>query len=477
MAEPPSNCPAGRRWNPLLPLQSGEQKESENHRGWRSPIPLHHIPQGSISTALTAPLLQAGQPHPTALRSDPHSSPPSSTRAPAPPHVLLAARGPTQLSALTSSPTAAPGQQHCSSGLHCISALLHSCGGSAWPHSGPSCSHTASIHPAGDTIRAGGWWDGGSPCATAAESSPRPPAAAAVRSCLQQRALRDPPRPEQQRGRGALRGGRERGKGQSSEPPSVRRGRGGEGAPHPPQCPAPPPGTAAPAPPPPACGCRRSSAGGLEGRRGAVWKSSARPPQRCAPHSPALTAHVLPAGPVHRQHLQRVEDGAVRAHRAGVSARDEPQSGWSPPERISEPSDGSAPLLRRGSPARTPPLGSPPFTSRSSAAALRPPGCNWPGAPPRVSAARGRRGAVRAAPPHRPQPPSAKEDRRGAADWPRLTCSTASCPASSPSRLKDMAEPGAAPPSLWGAPTVRFRVLRPVVPRARTLTNGERGAS
>lgn len=310
-----------------------------------------------------------------------------------------------------------------------------------------------------------------------AESSPRPPAAAAVRSCLQQRALRDPPRPEQQRGRGALRGGRERGKGQSSEPPSVRRGRGGEGAPHPPQCPAPPPGTAAPAPPPPACGCRRSSAGGLEGRRGAVWRSSARPPQRCAPHSPALTAHVLPAGPVHRQHLQRVEDGAVRAHRAGVSARDEPQSGWSPPERISEPSDGSAPLLRRGSPARTPPLGSPPFTSRSSAAALRPPGCNWPGAPPRVSAARGRRGAVRAAPPHRPQPPSAKEDRRGAADWPRLTCSTASCPASSPSRLKDMAEPGAAPPSLWGAPTVRFRVLRPVVPRARTLTNGERGAS
>lgn len=174
MAEPPSNRPAGRRWNPLLPLQSGEQKESENHRGWRSPIPLHHIPQGSISTALTAPLLQAGQPHPTALRSDPHSSPPSSTRAPAPPHVLLAAWGPTQLSALTSSPTAAPGQQHCSSGLHCISALLHSCGGSAWPHSGPSCSHTASIRPAGDTIRAGGWWDGGSPCAAAAEPNPHP---------------------------------------------------------------------------------------------------------------------------------------------------------------------------------------------------------------------------------------------------------------------------------------------------------------
>lgn len=174
MAEPPSNRPAGHRWNPLLPLRSGEQKESENHRGWRSPIPLHHIPQGSVSTALAAPLLQAGQPHPTALRSDPHSSPPSSTRAPAPPHVLLAARGPTQLSALTSSPTAAPGQQHCSSGLHCISALLHSCGGSAWPHSGPSCSHTASIRPAGDTIRAGGWWDGGSPCAAAAEPNPHP---------------------------------------------------------------------------------------------------------------------------------------------------------------------------------------------------------------------------------------------------------------------------------------------------------------
>lgn len=233
MAEPPSNRPAGRRWNPLLPLQSGEQKESENHRGWRSPIPLHHIPQGSISTALAAPLLQAGQPHPTALRSDPHSSPPSSTHAPAPPHVLLAARGPTQLSALTSSPTAAPGQQHCSSGLHCISALLHSCGGSAWPHLGPSCSHTASIHPAGDTIRAGGWWDGGSPCATAAESSPRPPAAAAVRSCLQQCALRDPPRPEQQRGRGALREGAGGGEGAELRAAicGTGKGRGGGSAP------------------------------------------------------------------------------------------------------------------------------------------------------------------------------------------------------------------------------------------------------
>uniref|UniRef100_A0A8C9G6I8 LysM and putative peptidoglycan-binding domain-containing protein 1 n=1 Tax=Pavo cristatus TaxID=9049 RepID=A0A8C9G6I8_PAVCR len=60
---------------------------------------------------------------------------------------------------------------------------------------------------------------------------------------------------------------------------------------------------------------------------------------------------------MHRQHLQRVEDGAVRAHRAGVSAWDEPQSGWSPTESIFGPSDGSAPLLRRGFPTRTPPVG------------------------------------------------------------------------------------------------------------------------
>lgn len=130
-----------------------------------------------------------------------------------------------------------------------------------------------------------------------------------------------------------------------------------------------------------------------------------------------------------------------------------------------------------------------PFTSRSSAAALRPPGCNWPTAPPRVSSARGRRGAVRASPapqcapvrggtrPHPPPPVCQREPEGKRAGVGGLTCSTASCPASSPSRLKDMAAPSAAPPSPWGASAVRFRVLRPVVPRADAGTNGERGAA
>lgn len=214
------------------------------------------------------------------------------------------------------------------------------------------------------------------------------------------------------------------------------------------------------------------------------------PSQRCAPRSPALTAHVFPAGPVHRQHLQRVEDGAVRAHRARVSAWGRPAARL---EHLRALRWVRAPPALRVPPAAPRPtlwaqLRPPPFTSRSSAAALRPPGCSWPTAPPRVSSARGRRGAVRASPapqcapvrgrtrPH-PPPVCQREPEGKRAGVGGLTCSTASCPASSPSRLKDMAAPSAAPPSPWGAPAVRFRVLRPVVPRAGAGTNGERGAA
>lgn len=156
------------------------------------------------------------------------------------------------------------------------------------------------------------------------------------------------------------------------------------------------------------------------------------PSQLCAPRSPALTAHVLPAGPVHRQHLQRVEDGAVRAHRAGVSAWGRSAARlehlraqrWvrAPPAlRVPPPPAAPRPTL----------WAQLPFTSRSSAAALRPPGCNWPTAPPRVSSARGRRGAVRASPapqcapvrggtrPHPPRLPKGtggKASRGGGAD-------------------------------------------------------------
>lgn len=64
------------------------------------------------------------------------------------------------------------------------------------------------------------------------------------------------------------------------------------------------------------------------------------------------------------------------------------------------PAMGPRPSRAEGSPAAPRPTlwAQLPFTSRSSAAALRPPGCNWPTAPPRVSSARGRRGAVRASP-------------------------------------------------------------------------------
>lgn len=144
------------------------------------------------------PLPQCRAQTPTApLSPHTHSGAPTS-----PPRAQLRA-----LTALTSSRTALPGQHNCSSGLHCIPALLHGCGGGARPHSGPSRSRPASIRPAGTPSGLGALgWRLSQRRGSGAESSPRPPAAAAVRSGLQQRALRDPPRPEQQRGRGALRG-------------------------------------------------------------------------------------------------------------------------------------------------------------------------------------------------------------------------------------------------------------------------------
>lgn len=97
------------------------------------------------------------------------------------------------------------------------------------------------------------------------------------------------------------------------------------------------------------------------------------------------------------------------------------------------PAMGPRPSRAEGSPAAPRPTlwAQLPFTSRSSAAALRPPGCNWPTAPPRVSSARGRRGAVRASPapqcapvrggtrPHPPRLPKGtggKASRGGGAD-------------------------------------------------------------
>lgn len=315
MAEPPSGRPPGRGWNPELPLPNAESKESANHRAEALTAPRPPAALMQLLSSGCAPPAPPSRSHSAGLRPPQLPSPLTHSGAPtSPPRAQLRA-----LTALTSSRTALPGQHNCSSGLHCIPALLHGCGGGARPHSGPSRSRPASIRPAGTPSGLGALgWRLSQRRGSGAESSPRPPAAAAVRSGLQQRALRDPPRPEQQRGRGALRG---EGGGRAQSRPW---GAGeGEGAPHPPQCSAPPPGTAAPAPPPPERGCRRSSAVGLERREGAVWGGShglPPPSQLCAPRSPALTAHVLPAGPVHRQHLQRVEDGAVRAHRAGVSA-------------------------------------------------------------------------------------------------------------------------------------------------------------
>lgn len=203
MAEPPSGRPPGRGWNPVLPLPNAESKESANHRAEALTAPRPPAALMQLLSSGCAPPAPPSRSHSAGLRPPQLPSPLTHSGAPtSPPRAQLRA-----LTALTSSRTALPGQHNCSSGLHCIPALLHGCGGGARPHSGPSRSRPASIRPAGTPSGLGALgWRLSQRRGSGAESSPRPPAAAAVRSGLQQRALRDPPRPEQQRGRGALRG-------------------------------------------------------------------------------------------------------------------------------------------------------------------------------------------------------------------------------------------------------------------------------
>lgn len=102
--------------------------------------------------------------------------------------------------------------------------------------------------------------------------------------------------------------------------PARESGRVRKGRPHQPArmplLPAPPPrGTASGPRPGASASCRRSAAG-LEEREGDGGTRSLGTSHPLA--SPPLTARVLLAGPVDCQHIQRVEDGAVGAHRAGV---------------------------------------------------------------------------------------------------------------------------------------------------------------
>lgn len=144
---------------------------------------------------------------------------------------------------------------------------------------------------------------------------PRPPAAAAVGSCFQQSIPGDPPRPCQKRCWGALgRGDRAQG-GMARGSSGVRKRH-----PHQPAClsplPAPPPHAAASGPHPGASASCRRSAAGLEESKGDGGMHSLGTAHPAA--SLPLTAHVLLASPVDRQHIQRVKDGAVGTHRAGV---------------------------------------------------------------------------------------------------------------------------------------------------------------
>lgn len=152
-------------------------------------------------------------------------------------------------------------------------------------------------------------------------------------------------------------------RGQSSGGPGrgsggVRKGRPHQPARRPP-LPAPLARAASSGPRPGAsASCCRSAAGleESEGDQGTCSLGTAH-----TPASPPLTAHVLLAGPVDCQHVQRVEDGAVGTHCAGVPM----------PKGGGESCHQDPTSVRKGGL----PLGVP-LTSHSSAAAPRPRGCS-----------------------------------------------------------------------------------------------------
>lgn len=210
--------------------------------------------------------------------------------------------------------------------------------------------------------------------------SPCSPAAAAVGSRFQQSTPGDPPRLCQQRGRGALGRGVRAQEGPDQESSGVRKGHSHRPALLPP-LPAPPAHAAVSGPRPGvSASCRRNAAGleESEGDWGTRLLGTDLPPA-----GPPLTAHVLLASPVDRQHVQRVKDRAVGAHRAGI-----PMPRWGESCR-QDPTSSRRRGLRSGVP----------LTSRSSAAVPRPRGCSWPTGPRHVFSGRDRAGRVSTRPP------------------------------------------------------------------------------